>query len=96
METSAKLGHEAEIIKVILQEYDQEPQRIVRMTSGICNEVYSVTLPNREIVIRLNSEERFLLGSHNHIPIFKARGIKVPDILAEDYSKTLIPYAYRY
>ena len=36
-----------------------------------------------------------MLGSHNHIPIFKSKGIRVPDILAEDYSKISIPFAYQ-
>jgi hypothetical protein len=43
----------------------------------------------------MNAAERFLLGSRNHIPLFKSKGIKVPDILAEDYSKQFIPYAYQ-
>jgi hypothetical protein len=36
-----------------------------------------------------------LRGSQVHIPEFKALGIKVPDILAEDYSQSFIPFCYQ-
>jgi hypothetical protein len=41
------------------------------------------------------AHDRFLMGSHDHIPKFKALDIRVPDILAEDYSKNLIPFSYQ-
>ena len=43
----------------------------------------------------MNTEPRYMLGSHNHIPVFRSKGISVPEILAEDYSKTLVPLAYQ-
>jgi aminoglycoside phosphotransferase (APT) family kinase protein len=78
-----------------LKEFKEGSRYIRRLTSGICNEVYLVGLSDKEAVVRLNSQVRFLIGSHNHIPLFKARRIRVPDILAEDYSKTQIPYGYQ-
>lgn len=65
------------------------------MTIGICNEVYSVSLPNREVIIRLSSVDKFLMGSHDHIPQLKKLGIRVSEILAQDYSRTTIPLAYQ-
>lgn len=90
-----KETHSSDIARMITKDFGQEPKSISRMGSGICNEVYLVTLDNKEVIARLNKEERFLLGSHNHIPLFKSKGIVVPDILAEDYSKQIIPYAYQ-
>ena len=65
------------------------------MTTGICNEVYTAVLKDREVIVRLSSVNNFLMGSHNNIPLLNKLGIKVPEILAEDYSKTLIPYSYQ-
>jgi aminoglycoside phosphotransferase (APT) family kinase protein len=45
--------------------------------------------------VRLKREARYMFGSHNHIPIFRAAGINVPEILAEDYSHTFSPFAYQ-
>ncbi len=89
-----KTSHHREITHIIQKEFKQEPQNIVRMENGICNEVYRVKINDKEVFVRLNTAERFLLGSHNNIPLFKSKGIKVPDILAEDYSKQDISYAY--
>jgi aminoglycoside phosphotransferase len=88
-------SHQKEIAYIIQKEFKQEPRNIVRMSNGICNEVYQVRVDDREVFVRLHAEERYLLGSHNHIPIFKSKGIIVPDILAEDYSRQDIPYAYQ-
>lgn len=83
------------ISEVSLREFGVAPKSILRMRGGICNEVYQTMLGRRELIARMNAAERFLLGSHNHIPLFKAKGNRVPDILAEDYSKQFIPYAYQ-
>lgn len=81
--------------KIILKHFGVPPTKAIRMTTGIANEVYSASLPDKEVIVRIARIERFLLGSQKHIPIFKSLGIKVPDILAEDYAKTLIPFAYQ-
>jgi aminoglycoside phosphotransferase (APT) family kinase protein len=88
-------SHEQLVSRIILEQLGQNPEKIERMTVGTANEVYKVTLPDREVIARLSSTDKFLRGSHNHIPIFKKLGIKVPDILAEDYSKTNVPYCYQ-
>lgn len=84
--------HENLVSKIIQKHFQQEPVKITRMTVGTANEVYKVVLNDKEVVVRLSQFDKFLFGSHNHIPIFKNLAIKVPDILAEDYSKTFIPY----
>lgn len=83
------------ILQIAQKEFGTEPSGITRMTTGICNEVYSVAIGDREYIFRLKEEPRYMLGSHNHIPLFRSKGIKVPEILAEDYSKTWLPLAFQ-
>ena len=87
--------HTKEIEYIIRKEFGCEPGGIVRMSNGLCNEVYKVDAGTREVFVRLNRARRYPYGSHNHIPIFKARGIVVPEILAEDYSQTEMEFAYQ-
>lgn len=89
------LSHEQMIEKVISSHFDQKPKLIRRMTIGICNEVYEVSLDDKQIIVRLSPYDQYLMGSHDHIPKLKALGIEVPDILFEDYSKTEIPLSYQ-
>lgn len=89
-------SHEQMIDHIVQLYFGESPQKIERMTMGICNEVYSVILSNREIIVRLSETDRFLKGSSCHIPIFQKLGIRVPEILGEDYSKTDIPMAYQF
>ncbi len=91
----AESSHEHMIEKVILRHFGQKPGFIRRMKTGICNEVYLVGLGDKEVIARLKDQEKWLLGSQYYIPIFKKLGIAVTDILAEDYSKSVIPYAYQ-
>lgn len=87
--------HHAIIAQIVGKEFGSKPGRIQRMANGICNEVYLVGFDGREVIIRLKSEARYMLGSHNHIPLFQSKGIRVPEILAEDYSKRDLPFAYQ-
>jgi aminoglycoside phosphotransferase (APT) family kinase protein len=89
-------AHHQEVISQILQkEFGTSPGEIRRMDNGICNEVYRVEVNGRKMTIRLHVEPRYMFGSHNHIPVFRSKGIPVPEILAEDYSKNFVPYAYQ-
>jgi hypothetical protein len=87
--------HKNFVNKVIQKHFGVTPAKIFRMTTGICNEVYSAVLPDKEVIVRMSPYKKFLMGSHNNIPIFKNLRIKVPEILGEDYSKTLVPYNYQ-
>ncbi|MFT3743143.1 MAG: ATP-binding cassette domain-containing protein [Pyrinomonadaceae bacterium] len=87
--------HKEAIDRIAQKEFGAVPSSITRMTTGICNEVYSVAIGEREYIFRLKEEPRYMLGSHNNIPLFKSKGIKVPEILAEDYSKTWLPMAFQ-
>lgn len=87
--------HENLVSKVVQKHFNQSPAKIERKIIGTANEVYGVVLSDKEIIVRLSQSDKFLFGSHNHIPILKKLGIKVPDILAEDYSKTFIAYNYQ-
>lgn len=87
--------HNDAIEQIAKKEFGAAPTSVTRITAGICNEVYSVAIGEREYIFRLNAEPRFMLGSHKHIPLFRSKGIKVPEILAEDYSKTWLPVAFQ-
>jgi aminoglycoside phosphotransferase (APT) family kinase protein len=84
-----------EIDLIINKHFNQPSKAVVRMTAGICNEVYLVKLENKSVIVRMNHLDRFLKGSSLNIPVFKSKGIPVPEILFEDYSKQVIPYAYQ-
>jgi aminoglycoside phosphotransferase (APT) family kinase protein len=84
-----------EIADIIQKEFDCDPGRIARMSNGICNEVYLVEAGEQEVIVRLKAEARYMFGSHNHIPLFRSKGIRVPEILAEDYSKSFVAISYQ-
>lgn len=88
-------SHEQMINEIIVFHYGKKPMFINRITIGICNEVYNVGVNDQEVIVRLSSYNKFLMGSHDNIPKFKKLGIRVPTILFEDYSKFLIPLAYQ-
>jgi len=87
--------HHDVIATITRNEFGAAPELITRMTNGICNEVYTVAVGGREYIFRLSEAPRYMLGSHNHIPLFRSKGITVPEILAEDLSKTVLPFAYQ-
>ena len=79
----------------IFAHFKKLPESIKRMSIGISNEVYEVSVDCKVVIIRLSKHNRFLMGTRDHTPQFKALGIPVADILAEDYSQTLIPLSYQ-
>jgi ABC-type lipoprotein export system ATPase subunit/aminoglycoside phosphotransferase (APT) family kinase protein len=83
------------IERIAVREFGRPPDSVQRMTTGICNEVYSVAIGDREYIFRLKPETRYMYGSHNHIPLFRSKGIRVPEILAEDYTKSWLPVAFQ-
>lgn len=93
--TEPEQSHEEMIERIISLHFKQSPQTIDRITIGICNEVYRVGLHGKDVIVRLSPTNKFLMGSHDHIPKFKTLGIPVPDILAEDYSRTTTPLCYQ-
>lgn len=80
---------------IIKHHFHEPPLNVVRFTTGICNEVFAVTLSQQTVVLRLNKDDTQMRGSEKYIPLFKAHGITVPTILFSDYSKQLIPYSYQ-
>jgi RimJ/RimL family protein N-acetyltransferase/aminoglycoside phosphotransferase (APT) family kinase protein len=88
-------SHEQMIETIILLHFKQSPKFIRRMVIGICNEVYEVGLDDKEIIVRLSYFDKYLMGSRDHIPKLKTLGIKVPEILLEDYVRDLIPMSYQ-
>lgn len=92
---TAMRDHEEAIASISQKVLGVVPTSVARMGHGICNDVYSVSVGGRELIFRLKDQPRYLLGSHNHIPIFRCKGIPVPEIVAEDYSKSEFPFAYQ-
>lgn len=85
-----------DIVKsIIMFCFKQIPTSIQRIKIGISNEVYVVALKEKEVIVRMNLEKKYLMGSHDHIPKLKRLGIHVPAILAEDYEKAQFPFAYQ-
>jgi aminoglycoside phosphotransferase (APT) family kinase protein len=89
------MQHEQMIEKIISSRFKESLKSIRRIAIGICNEVYEVVLENRAVIARLSPSKRYLMGSHDHIPQFKKLGIKVPEILMEDYDRNEIPLCYQ-
>jgi aminoglycoside phosphotransferase (APT) family kinase protein len=88
-------SYEQMIEAIIISYFGQLPKFIKHITIGSSNEVYDIGLQDKEVIVRLSPHDKYLMGSSDHIPKFKALGIKVPDILVEDFSKTKIPLAYQ-
>lgn len=80
--------------KIVEKELNEVPLKIERMTTGICNEVFSVTLTSKSVIVRMNADE-YQIGSDEFIPFFQSKGIRVPEILALDYSKQFVPFVYQ-
>lgn len=68
---------------------------VSRLTRGITNEVYLVTLPDKKMVLRMNTKPERLKGSDKYINLFSSLKITVPHIIASDYTKTVFPFAYQ-
>ncbi len=95
MNESSEQTHKKAVHTIILNYFGEIPTFIRRMTIGICNEVYDVGLNEKEVIVRLSPDKKYLMGSHDHIPQLKSLGIKVPDILEEDYTQTEVPICYQ-
>ncbi len=87
--------HHQAINLIAENEFGDTPGLILRMNKGICNAVYSASVCGRDLVFRLNAEPRYMLGSHDHIPLFRSKGIHVPEIVAEDLTRSKLPLAYQ-
>ncbi len=88
-------SYEQMIRTIILFHFGYIPKFIKRITIGTSNEVYDVGLKDKEVIVRLSPVDKFLMGSHDHIPKFKNLDICVPTILFENYNKKLVPVAYQ-
>lgn len=87
--------HHQAINLIAENEFGDTPSLIMRMENGVCNAVYSASVCGRDLIFRLNTEPRFMRGSHDHIPLFRSKGIHVPEIVAEDLTKSTLSLAYQ-
>lgn len=95
MNHNSKFSEEQMIEQIINQQFHSIPIKVERMTMGICNEVYRVKLNDGNYIIRLNKNVSPIEGTDKYIPLFKSRGIKVPEIILSNYTYDLVPYAYQ-
>ncbi|HEY1074876.1 MAG TPA: aminoglycoside phosphotransferase family protein [Patescibacteria group bacterium] len=86
--------HDELIFKIINRHFHTQPSVVTRKTTGLCNEVYEAKLPDQSVIVRIGVTNNNLLGSSKYIPMFQQQGINVPELLAEDYTGTFIPYPY--
>ena len=82
------------VAQIIKKEFNQVA-KIERMTTGTCNEVFSVSLPNKQVIVRLNVEPSEMIGSETYIPLLSSKGIPVPKIIDSNYDKKIVPFAYQ-
>lgn len=91
----APSDHERAVDQIVEKELGERARSVRRMTAGIANEVYAVTLPSREVIVRLNADSASMRGAEEHIRLFRSLGIAVPEMLASDYSKSASRFAYQ-
>jgi len=87
--------HEQAVAHIIRRVFGEQAREIRRMTAGMANEVYAARLSSRAVIVRLNADSDSMRGAEEHIALFRSLGISVPEVLAADYSKTLVPFAYQ-
>lgn len=84
-----------EINKICRIVFKKLPNDIIRKTVGICNEVFEIKFDSSSYILRINEEKRSLYGTHKFLPIFQKLQIKIPNIIAEDYSKKAFNFCYQ-
>jgi aminoglycoside phosphotransferase (APT) family kinase protein len=90
-----KASFQQHIPSIIKKEFQETPKQVTHMPTGLRNEVFSVTLSEQEVMVRISNNSLSIAGSAKFIPVFRKQGISVPEILAEDYSKELGPFCYQ-
>ncbi|MEM6348405.1 MAG: aminoglycoside phosphotransferase family protein [Bacteroidota bacterium] len=75
--------------------FAKHPDEVIRKTIGICNEVYELRYGSEGYILRMNTQKNLLYGTHKFLPLFKELKIKTPDIIAEDYTQTDLPFCYQ-
>jgi len=88
-------SHTQIVKQIVEKELGEVPRHIHRMTTGLANEVYSASLSSKDVIVRMNTNEKSMTGTEAHIALFKSVGITVPEMIASDYSKTFVPFAYQ-
>ncbi len=89
-------SHADVICALAVRYFSEKPLSIEKIKIGISNEVYNVVLSSGQVIARLSTDTRFMKGSHYHIPLLREKGISVPQILVEDYSKKSSEYGCQF
>ncbi|MFC1645452.1 phosphotransferase family protein [Patescibacteria group bacterium] len=87
---------ENQISGLVESKFQEAPVELKKITTGLCNEVYLIKLKSgEEFILRFNSDRKDIAGSSRNIPLFREYGIKVPEIVFEDYTKSEFPCYYQ-
>ena len=87
--------HKNIVSGVINKELWENPQEIIRMSIWLCSEVYLVKLSNKDVIVRLNKDKIPFLWFERNVKVFKQNNIKIPEIIAKDYSENSFGYYYQ-
>lgn len=80
--------------ELMAEVYGHRPLRIELMSFGHTNQVYSVTLPHEQIILRTNQKAGVLEHTARNIEILSSLGLPVPKVIHSDVSQEKVPYAY--
>ncbi|WP_255250670.1 phosphotransferase family protein [Paenibacillus lautus] len=80
--------------ELMTEVYGILPLKVEPMSFGHTNQVYSVTFPDRQIILRTNRKPDVLKHTANNIAILSSLGLPVPSVIRTDVSLQKVPYAY--
>lgn len=84
-----------ETVRNISNKHIGEATTIERLRTGICNEVFAVSVGDAEYIVRINKNVAEMHGSSVFIPKLAELGIVVPRIIAEDYDVARMGFGYQ-
>lgn len=80
--------------KLVQEALGIESLAIERMTVGRMNQVYNVTLPDREVILRCNENPFVLKGTSRNISVLHDLGLPVPRLIMKDLTLARYPFHY--
>ncbi|MFN8536699.1 MAG: aminoglycoside phosphotransferase family protein [Thermomicrobiales bacterium] len=85
---------EQQILSLVTATLGATPLHATRMTFGHSSITFDVTLPDRHIIVRTNTQPTVFAHTARNLTALANLGLPVPTILAADLSQTHYPFAY--
>lgn len=82
------------VVKIVREVFGIEPIQAQRIDVGRINKVYNVTLPDPEIIVRMNDNPFVLKGTSRNIAILRDLELPVPRLIMEDLTTVRYPFHY--